>query len=634
MFLLNVVFAWVMTATAAPLAEGKRTMCAKDYEPERADGRTSRTMTWAMLKLRQANPPRENPVLADSETFLAWRKDDLAGRTKALAGVSADPDFKLLKEERRTGYALRTYEFYPEDGLAVRTLVLVPDSARPGKTPMVVCLPGTAGSLESLAGEPDPYLGEWPVFPLRNRQAWWYCQCGMIGVALENAANANNAAPDLRYWKSQLRCRELFREIGVSEATLSVRTIATCVNFLKKDPLVDRTRIAVSGMSLGAMVLYSALANPNVAACVYNDFRCSGLQRRMATTNLPSGTTHGGSGMGEDILALAPKPLLLNEGGAWMGVIRDIVRAYELSGHPENLSVHYYDKYADPKDRLHEDVDLRAVTGLDGLGYFEYNNCDHTEHSFHAESALPWLSKLFFGRWEPSAELQAEIDRAHAQKSMSLDEYYQVYKNPEGAKRWPKCAPLRESFEPHDYEPERADGRTERTMVWAAMRLRRQLKSKSDAVADKFKLLETRTREGYTVEVYEFYPDEQLVVKTMVLVPDGVPRWMTSVEVIFGKNGASVEHLAGEPDPYRAPDGDHLAQVAAKAGKIAIALALPGEANGAPDDVNSADSRKKYLALLPDSGWTDERLKDLERTMCVDYVRGCGIEMTAKRALR
>lgn len=229
MFLLNVVLAWVMTATTAPLAEGKRTMCAKDYEPERADGRTSRTMTWAMLKLRQANPPRDNPVLADSETFLAWRKDDLAGRAKALAGVSADPDFKLLKEERRTGYALRTYEFYPEDGLAVRTLVLV---------------------------------------------------------------------------------------------------------------------------------------------------------------------------------------------------------------------------------------------------------------------------------------------------------------------------------------------------------------------------------------------------------PDGVPRWMTSVEVIFGKNGASVEHLAGEPDPYRAPDGDHLAQVAAKAGKIAIALALPGEANGAPDDVNSTDSRTTYLALLPDSGWTDERLKDLERTMCVDYVRG------------
>lgn len=76
----------------------------------------------------------------------------------ALTVVAAEPDgFRKISSVPRDGYTLETWEFYPDDPLAVKTLVLVPDGAKTGGTPAVICLAPERGSVEFLAGEADPY---------------------------------------------------------------------------------------------------------------------------------------------------------------------------------------------------------------------------------------------------------------------------------------------------------------------------------------------------------------------------------------------------------------------------------------------------------------------------------------------
>ena len=72
----------------------------------------------------------------------------------------APADFETTRPDGR-------YEFYPEPKLAVRMMMLVPNSAanEKAKVPAMVALPGSGASLESLAGEPDDYVCH---FPARN----------------------------------------------------------------------------------------------------------------------------------------------------------------------------------------------------------------------------------------------------------------------------------------------------------------------------------------------------------------------------------------------------------------------------------------------------------------------------------
>lgn len=40
------------------------------------------------------------------------------------------------------------------------------------------------------------------------------------------------------------------------------------------------------------------------------------------------------------------------------------------------------------------------------------------------------------------------------------------------------------------------------------------------------------------------------------------------------------------------------------------------------DDLKSADSRKRYIAYLQDTDWTDAKLIEFEKRMCLDFLRG------------
>ena len=146
-------------------------------------------------------------------------------------------------------------------------------------------------------------------------------------------------------------------------------------------------------------------------------------------------------------------------------MIEDVVRAYELSGHPENLTIHYYDRYRNPRTRRHENVDVRTLTGLTPEDYYEYNNCDPYDHAFHPESALPWLSKLFFGSDRLPDSLRIPLLEAKADREWMDTEFFP----PDGRRnRW---AWGERPFDEKEMVPERSDGRTIYTATWAKMLL-------------------------------------------------------------------------------------------------------------------------------------------------------------------
>ena len=67
-----------------------------------------------------------------------------------------------------------------------------------------------------------------------------------------------------------------------------------------------------------------------------------------------------------------------------------VKEAYKISGHPENLEIHFYPKYADPKNRKTKG-DL--MEGLNRNTYFDLSNVDAPRHSFKEHLIIPWVKK-------------------------------------------------------------------------------------------------------------------------------------------------------------------------------------------------------------------------------------------------
>ena len=410
----------------APPGVMKEQFTEANYRPSRADGRFERSLGFVMDYLRRMRPKLGFEQVSCAEEFGPWR-EKVKAKLRELLRMREElvVEFKLLSEEPRDGYNLCRYEFYPEPGLVIPILVLVPDCARqPGaKVPAVICSPGSAAGLNSLAGEPDRCFNR---YRKRNKQAWFYAQAGMVGVAIENPATAFNSEPEIEYGQVQTRFFSLLAMTGRNYQGFVTEQRLMVVEFLKRLPFVDAKRIAVSGLSLGCGgVLYAALMSDDIAAAVYNDFVCSALIRTISTTDTATGPTLASARMASNewfdvqpdlMAALAPKPLLLDEGGPWKGHLDKIVQAYGFSGHPENLQITYYPKYADPSSRIHDHEDLREVRGLTPGQYLEYANVDASQHSFHSEVAVPWLMRQFYGHDDMSPKLRAAIEEAVAEK--------------------------------------------------------------------------------------------------------------------------------------------------------------------------------------------------------------------------
>ena len=124
------------------LAKQSRMTSMKDFTPERADGRTTKTMAWARKKYADAAKKPAHPFLRDRESFLAWKADYLKKYASYLPWKTRSPAVEFVSEEKRDGFTLCVYECHPYPRAAVRAWVLVPDGVKKGKTPLVcsVCL--------------------------------------------------------------------------------------------------------------------------------------------------------------------------------------------------------------------------------------------------------------------------------------------------------------------------------------------------------------------------------------------------------------------------------------------------------------------------------------------------------------
>ena len=408
-------------------------LTTRDFETDRADGKFDRSVGFAMDYLRRMKPAYSFDNVETAEEMPAWRAK-VRAKLKELLQVGDDMkrDFRLLSSEDRDGYRLSRYEFYPEEALAVPILVLEPSCALQtgAKVPAVVCLPGSGASLDSLAGEPDDSANR---FPLRNRQAWWYVKMGMVAVALENPATARNGERGVSHFVTQAQFARIMSIAGRSGWGFMVEHVLQAVEFLKAHPLVDQRRIGVSALSLGCIpALYSAVLSDDISALVYNDFVTSWAIRAMAQTE-----GDGQCGVGRKIdarrpfgfyrwfddepdlmAAIAPRPMILSEGGPWKRHIEKVKRAYALAGASDKLRVAYYARFAEPSARKFEDVDLATVTGLDADGYLLRANVDAKEHSFHPDVNLPWLAETFFGKAELPEGLMQQVKQAATERPL------------------------------------------------------------------------------------------------------------------------------------------------------------------------------------------------------------------------
>jgi len=119
-----------------------------------------------------------------------------------LPEVPGQPEPKRIWSQAREGYRLERGEAYPEPFSVVPYLLLVPDGGSSNSpAPTVMGFPGSTGSKEALAGEPElpgspaPDKTKWPD----NRMAYHFACCWRI------AARFRAATPTSSTWARSVR---------------------------------------------------------------------------------------------------------------------------------------------------------------------------------------------------------------------------------------------------------------------------------------------------------------------------------------------------------------------------------------------------------------------------------------------
>jgi hypothetical protein len=325
---------------------------------------------------------------------------------------------RKLWSRDREGYVLEKWELYPEPGSVVPYLVLIPHGATAGNSaPAVMCMPGSTGTKENLAGEPPLHPGFKPDdrshdgwrHAERNQQAIQFAKAGFVAVAMDHPGNGEPS--DLAKYRGtpmddRSTLARLLIDFGRDYISLSVFQKQQILQWLRAQPYVDAKRIALSGHSLGTeALLVMAVLDPNIQAVVWNDYLAPNIERAKASTKpnqrgiRPQANWLGHCVPGlwewfdypDLVAAIAPRPLLLTEGGPTHSL--NLVRkAYDVAGAPVNVSIHYYPKYNDPADRRDGEP---IPEGLDGTEWLERANVNAAHHYFKGYLAIPWLTDKF-----------------------------------------------------------------------------------------------------------------------------------------------------------------------------------------------------------------------------------------------
>ena len=377
---------------------------------ERADGRMVSSYAIVHELLKQKTPRLAYRPGKSVEEFVQW-KDSVRLAMQELMQfpeVKGQPAPVCVKQEKREGYTLQKWEFYPFPKSVSTFLVLVPDGllkAAPG----ILCIPGAGRTKEGLAGEPGTYacFSEDYQNP-RTCMALDMVKQGYVAVAVDNAAAGE--ASDLEgpsgscNYDYDLVSRFLL-EMGWSWLGYTSYLDYQVLQWMKAQPCIQSDRIVVSGFSLGTepmMVL--GVLDSDIYAFVYNDFLCQTQERALVVTQpnekgrrrFPNTIRHLIPRYWEyfnfpDVVAsLAPRPIILTEGGLDRD-FRLVKSAYQDCGVPQNVTTYHYKKFTNPASR--KDVQ-HLPEGMSATAFFEAANVDTKGHYFKHELVMPWLKKI------------------------------------------------------------------------------------------------------------------------------------------------------------------------------------------------------------------------------------------------
>ncbi|MDF2716635.1 MAG: Abhydrolase family protein [Paenibacillus sp.] len=187
--------------------------------------------------------------------------------------------------------------------------------------------------------------------------------------------------------------------LGRNYLGMSVFQKRHILQWLKRRPIIDPARIAVSGHSLGTSpAIMLAALDPQIKAIVFNDFLCDNRIRRVVSNEtIAQPSWHCVPYMLEwvtfpDIAAsLAPRPIIITEGGVTADLLK-VKQAYEKFGAGDRMEYHYYPMYASAERRKWDMRDFPE--GLDQDQFLECANVDAPNHYFKNHLAVPWLKRV------------------------------------------------------------------------------------------------------------------------------------------------------------------------------------------------------------------------------------------------
>lgn len=316
------------------------------------------------------------------------------------------PIVNLLCKKDRGAYTVEKYEISTEPHLWMTFLLLVPKGAsEQNKTPAVLCTPGTCWPKETLAGEEFYDLSYEPAqqpggprygggrYFYANAMAQHYALHGFTALACDDLTIGEHAGSI-----TSKTVNELLICLGRSMFGITVEVRLALLRWLKERPFVDRSRLAVSGHSLGTdSASCLALLDEDVKAFVYNDGLCD-MPVRLSHTcppeEMPLSFWQFYHGMHNDysypdlLAAYAPRKLFITEGGRTESLLK-LKNAYKELGAEENFRYDYFQKFADPASRIFDDTPLHH--NMTNMEYLTYANCDGDKHFFKYEQAIPWL---------------------------------------------------------------------------------------------------------------------------------------------------------------------------------------------------------------------------------------------------
>ncbi len=384
------------------------------FKSTRADGRLTVSIAAFQEKLRRTEPKLSLPENLTEESFELWHKKvkDKYREVLRMPEITVQPAPVKLSSEKREGYTLEKWEFYPDEFMAVPFLVLIPDgAAKESRIPGVMCLLGSTHPKELVAGE--PYKEKYFIGHAdndENKMALHIVKNGMAAFVFDNLGIGEQGMPtenmDLPgYLRTEMVYGYL--QAGVCYPGMATWIILSFMQYLKTFDFVDMDKLAVSAHSLGtepAMAL--GVLCDDIKAVVFNDFLHNDRVRFCANTEFPEGDKSLDIGSWHIIpgwweyfdfpdlcAAIAPKFLAFNEGGAdeWFDVVK---RAYKLFGSEDRLQITHYEMYKDESARKNHGKVPRY-----GLSFEEYRRdwcyCDAPNHYFKSEPSIRLLKKAF-----------------------------------------------------------------------------------------------------------------------------------------------------------------------------------------------------------------------------------------------